>query len=107
MKQLNLKLLRVFYIFVLASLLALPALAADLTGTMTVEPTREIEAQAWNADLDPAAGMVNNELLAAGGYVDHTIGSYGLAIIKKFEGFAEAAYYDYSQYSIGYGPNYN
>lgn len=107
MKQLNLKLLRVFYIFVLASLLALPALAADLTGTMTVEPTREIEAQAWNADLDPAAGMVNNELLAAGGYVDHTIGSYGLAIIKKFEGFAETAYYDYSQYSIGYGSNYN
>lgn len=107
MKQLNLKLLRVFYIFVLASLLALPALAADLTGTMTVEPTREIEAQAWSADADPAAGMVNNELLAAGGFVEHTTSNYGISLIKKYEGFTSTVQYDYGNNSIGYGTNFD
>ena len=103
MKQFYQNLLRVFYILVITVLLALPVLAADLTGSMTVAPTPEQEAREWTAK----DGGFSSDRLEAGAYVDRTVGAYGLSLIKKFEGFAETPYYDYGQYSIGYGSNYN
>ena len=103
MKQFYQNLLRVFYILVITVLLALPVLAADLTGSMTVAPTPEQEAREWTAK----DGDFSSDRLEAGAYVDRTVGAYGLSLIKKFEGFAETPYYDYGQYSIGYGSNYN
>ena len=103
MKQYKRYLLHVFYILTLGVLLSLPVLAGDLTGSMNIVPTPELESREWK-DED---GAVRSERLAAGEYVDRTVGSYGLSLIKKFEGFSETPYYDYGQYSIGYGSNYN
>jgi len=103
MKQFNQNLLRVFYILVIGAMLALPALAADLAGSMSVSPVPEQEAQEWVSE----DGSVSSDRLEAGTFVDRTVGAYGLSLIKKFEGFSETAYYDYGQYSIGYGSNYN
>ena len=103
MRQYKRFLLRVCYIMILGVLFALPVLAGELTGSLPVTPIPEWESREWKAEGD----IVSSERLEAGTYVDRTVGNYGLSLIKKFEGFSETAYYDYGQYSIGYGSNYN
>ena len=80
MKQFNKNLLRVFYILVIGAMLALPALAADLAGSMSVSPAPEQEAQEWVSE----DGSVSSDRLEAGTFVDRTVGAYGLSLIKKF-----------------------
>ena len=74
---------------------------------LRVMPSADMEALGWDEPLDAAAGTVQNDTVEASGFVEYTTGSYGLAIIKKYEGFSEKAYSDYAQYTIGYGTNYS
>lgn len=73
----------------LTTLLVQPALAA--TGTLSSDelPTDVIT-------VDDVGGLTLED-------IDLRTSEAGIALIKEFEGFSETAYWDYSQYSIGYG----
>lgn len=130
MRQLNKNLLRVFYILLLCTLLALPMLAADgpktdlrvfpvedsgvrdprygvITGRQLLDADPQGESTEKTPEISPEDQSTTDPAKPAQTVQERKAGAEALRLIQFYEGFSEKRCWDYERYSIGYGSAYD
>lgn len=101
MKVFHKNALRVFYMLLLAAILLIPAFASDAEYPLYVYPDGTTGGEIVEAESGAVLMSTDSDTVSA-----MTMSEEGIAFIVSYEGFSAYPLRDYSQYSIGYGVNY-
>lgn len=101
MKMFHKNALRVIYMLLLAAVLMLPAFASDAEYPLYVYPDETTGGEIIEAEYGAMLMSTDTSVVSA-----MTISDAGITFIVRYEGFTAYPIADYSQYSIGYGNNY-